>query len=72
MKKANKFAAVIATILGLVALAISPVGPAPFPDDSAGSNIAVGPAPFPDDSAGGNLKVGPAPFPDDSAGGNLA
>ncbi len=73
MKKNYKVAGAFAVLLGMAVLAVSPVlsGPFPFPDDSAGGNIASGPFPFPDDSAGGNLKSGPFPFPDDSAGGNI-
>jgi hypothetical protein len=76
MKKSLKMAAMIATVLGMWALAVGPVshGPVEFPDDSAGGNIvAHGPVEFPDDSAGGNVQIahGPVEFPDDSAGGNI-
>ncbi len=75
MKKSLTMAAGIVALTGLLALGLSPIGagPMPFPDDSAGGNIAAGPMPFPDDSAGGNLAnhAGPMPFPDDSAGGNI-
>jgi hypothetical protein len=60
MKKSLTMAAGIVALTGLLALGLSPIGagPMPFPDDSAGGNLAnhAGPMPFPDDSAGGNIN----------------
>jgi hypothetical protein len=62
MKNNYKVAGAISVLLGVLALAVSPVmpGPPPFPDDGSGGNIAS------------NLVPGPMPFPDDGAGGNIA
>lgn len=75
MKKSYKVAGASAVLLGLFALAISPVVQPPFPDDEngPGGNIVTFQPPFPDDEngPGGNIIAHSFPFPDDSVGGNI-